>query len=156
MNGSAAALRAIENESMRGQSYDWPDRSCVSLISALCRELGGAEPDYSPILADSEPRAAVKARKAHGGMGAGHQAVLIDAGWAAVDKASLVQPGDVVSLSGRIELVDLTVYDPPRETGTEWTGIVGPDCLVWGWGPRGITAVRSDGSPAFITRYGVA
>ena len=146
-----AASDALESEGA-GVAYAWPERSCVSLIRALCEALDAPAPDHSDFLALSEGRAASLARKRHGSFGAAHQAVLSAAGWMA---AGAVEPGCVVSIEGRVELSDLSVYEP-RADGLEWTGIVGPDYMTWGWGPHGLATVRSAAEPAFITRYGAA
>ena len=144
-----AAQTALELEG-RGEAYAWPERSCVSLIRALCAALGAPEPDHAAFLSRTEGQAASLARRRHGSLGAAHQAVLAAACWR---PAEGMEPGDVVSIPGRVVLADLSVY-APKGAGLEWTGIVGPDYMAWGWGPRGLFVVREGAEPAFITRYG--
>ena len=147
---AAAALAAIEAQAATGSSYSWPDRSCVSLVEALCAALGVAAPAYGPWRKLREARATARVRRSYGGMGAGHQAGLTANGWQALDPSLPVEPGDVVSYAGLVVLSDWSRHDPTKP-GIDFTGIAGPDGHVYGWGPGGIATVV-EGVPGWLTR----
>ena len=156
-----AALRAIESEAGRGSSYEWGERDCSTLIRSVCRELGCVEPPYGDGWASlAEGRAAVRAVREFGSLGDAHQqALILHSGWSAVTRLDSVgwarrnrrvvewpcarlQPCDVVSYAGEVEMTDGTRYEPKREE-LHWTGVVGPECRVWGWTSRGLSTLVS-------------
>lgn len=144
-----AVLEALRSEGASGEGYRWPDRSCVSLIRALCRALGVPEPAYGPWLALSERDAGAKALAEYGGMGPGHQAGLLATGhWEAVEPPA--RAGDVVSWEGVVRTANGTVYAPPAPWA-HGTGICGIHGFRWLWTLKGLDRVEP-GPEAFVTR----
>ena len=149
MDPAKAVLAALDEEGASGEGYQWPDRSCVSLIRALCRHGGTPEPSYAPWEALSEREAASRAVREYGSMGAGHQAGLAATGaWEAVEGHP--RPGDVVSWRGRVETMNGEVYDPPAE-GFEATGVCGVYGFRWMWTGKGLSTVVR-GEVGYVTR----
>ena len=147
MDPAKAVLEALRSEDAGG--YRWPDRSCVSLICALCRALGVPEPAYGPWLRLSEPEAARKAFAEYGGMGQGHQAGLVATGhWDAQEPPA--RAGDVVSWEGVVRTMNGTVYTPPYEWAHA-TGVCGIHGLRWMWTHQGLDRVAPC-PEAFVTR----
>ena len=138
-----AALRAIEGERGRanGEGYRWGVRDCSTLIQAVCGTLGVPFPraTYLPFRELPESRATILALRRYGSLGAGHCSALQDAGWTRLDPGELLEPCDVVSVSGTVRLASET-YNPARAE-LHYTGIVGPDCRIWGWTSRGLFPV---------------
>ena len=152
MDKTGAALKAIEAQAARGRAYQWPERSCVSLVQAVCAALGVARPDYGDFTRLTEARAVVLALRRYGGMANGHQALLQLVGWSPIHDSAALEACDVVSMGGVVVLSDYSRHDPPCPEGVEWTGVVGPDGHVWGWGPTGLVTVAS-GIPCRVTRW---
>lgn len=150
MDPARAVLAALAEEGASGEGYRWPDRSCVSLIRALCRAGWTSEPAYGSWLPMTEREAAVRALKEYGGMGAGHQAGLTATGaWEAVSFGH-PRPGDVVSWIGRVETMNGEVYDPPA-AGFEATGVCGVYGFRWMWTTKGLSPVVR-GEVGYVTR----
>ena len=153
MNAKAradAALAALEAEAARGAGYAWPDRSCVSLIEAVCAALGGRAPDYAAFRTQGERQAARTAIARYGSLGSGHQQILQAAGWSKMPLEAPVLACDAVSCEGRVVMADGTEY-APRRAEAHWTGVVGPEGLVWGWTPHGLSTV-AQGAVSHVTR----
>ena len=157
MDPAQAALAALTEEGRSGLPYRWPNRSCVSLIRALCRHLGTPEPAYGPWEAMSEREAALKAVKGYTSMGTGHQAGLVATGrWRRVEtkdadgRTVAPRAGDVVSWTGEVLAANDEVYTPPA-AGFEATGICGVHGIRWIWTQQGLCHVAA-GTIGFITR----
>lgn len=146
-----AALAAVREESTRtpGAGYLWGERDCASLICALCRALGRPVPAYDPYRGVAEGRAAQRALRRYGSLGAGHQAGLAATGrWAPADLP--LEDGDVVSVAGRIERGG--VLYAPRHPALDLTGITAAG-RWWTWQPKGLIGVHTHGlAPSYITR----
>ena len=172
LDWSRAACRAIETEAARGAAYEWGTRDCSTLIEAVCRELGSAVPPYAGQhwREKGEARAAVKALREYGSLGAAHQRGLVEhCGWTAsraperteswsiagpelrLHDSGVVRPCDVVSYEGKVLFADSTCYEP-RRPAMHATGIAGPECAVWMWTERGLSTVCS-GTLSHLTRF---
>lgn len=142
-----AALAALAAEAARPGGYSWPERSCVSLVEALCRAANTPPPDYGEWRSLGEVRATALALARHGTLGRAHGAVLARTGaWAAVRPGPPVA-GAVRALAGTVTGRDGTVYRPPRPQ-CELVAVVGPDLVPWLWSPHGLTYAVSWGETA--------
>ena len=150
---SQAVLAALTAEGASGGGGSWPERSCVSLIRAVCRELGVPAPPYEPWEALGEREAGRKAIAEFGSMAAGHQGGLVATGhWEAVDaEEGLPRPGDVVSFDGPVLARNGELYTPPRPEA-QMTGLCGIYGMRWVWTPKGLTSVQTPYRASWITR----
>lgn len=153
MTPTEAVLAALHEEGASGEGSAWPERSCVSLVKALCRALDVPAPAYGPWEALGERQAARDAIAAFGCMGAGHQGGLVATGrWEAVDPATgHPQPGDVVSWDGQVQASSGEVYTPARPEA-QATGVCGVYGFRWLWMPSGLSTVHTPRRVAYITR----
>ena len=149
---AALALKVLEEAAASGSGYKWPERSCVSLVEATCAALGRQAPAYGPWCRLGEGRATVAVLRSYGGMGAGHQSGLRAVGWNPVEADAPLLACDVVSYKGEVMLADYTRHVPKR-AGMDFTGLVGPDGHVWGWGANGLSHVV-EGKIGRVTRAG--
>ena len=179
---SIAAYRASEEYALvraRGRwgdplpvVYRWPERSCVSMVKALCGALGVPVPAYGPWEALGEREATKACLGQYGSMGTAHQTGLVETGhWEAVapepsafrtedrppdraaDDGSLVfhpRPGDVLSWAGRVLTANEEVHEP-RYPGVDVTGVCGVYGIRWAWTRQGISAVV-EGELSHVTR----
>ena len=157
MERAKAVLAALAEEGKDGADAlpgSWPERSCASLVMALCRALGAPEPAYAPWLALSEKAATVRVLSEYGSMGRAHQAGLVETGhWRAVDvREGRPEPGDVLSWEGPVVTANGARYLPPSE-GCEATGVCGVYGYRWYWskGAPGLSHVVQ-GKVSYITR----
>ena len=148
-----AVLAALADEGASGLGSEWPGRSCVSLIRALCRALGVPEPAYAPWEALGERQAGRDAIAAFGCMAAGHQGGLVATGhWEAVEPdGAHPRPGDVLSWEGVVVARNGEVYTPPKPQA-QATGVCGIRGFRWIWTRAGLSPVHSPRRPSWITR----
>lgn len=159
MDRAEAVLAALEAEGRDGADAlpgSWPERSCASLVIALCRALGVPEPAYAPWLVLGEGEATRRVLGEYGSMGAAHQRGLVETGrWQAVDVGEgRPEPGDVLSWTGPVVTANGARYLPPSE-GCEATGVCGVYGFRWYWseGIPGLSHVLQ-GQVSHITRAG--
>lgn len=141
-----AALDAVQAEAARapGAGYAWGVNDCSTLICALCRALGRPEPAYGPFRGEGEAKAAARALRRYGTLGAAHQVLLVETGgWVA--QAGAAQDGDVASVAGRVA-GEGVVYVPARPE-MHLTGIVAGG-RWWTWQPSGLVGMRCGALPA--------
>ena len=157
MDPATAVLAALEEEGASGLGYVWPERSCCSLVRALCRHLGTPEPAYGPWEALDERKAGVECVRSYGSMGVAHQTGLIQTGaWEHVavkddeERTVAPRPGDVISFEGKVWADNGEVYTPPA-TGFEVTGVCGVYGFRWYWSAKGLATVAL-GTITRITR----
>ena len=150
-NLATAVTAALEKESARGGGYEWGVKDCTSLIRSLCTELGVPLPDYSPLEGADEARSTAITLRKYKTIGAAHQQRLCDTGaWSPHSPRYGLEPGRVVSLGGNVRTFDYGVYVPLRES-LHWTGLVGADCRIYGWGMNTLTYVTAFGSLDYVT-----
>ena len=134
----AAAQGAIEAEAARPGGYEWPARSCVSLVEELSRRACGIVPDYSEARALGEARCAALARTRYGSFAAAHGAILERTGaWVRVGGPRPF-PGHVVALAGDVLGRDGSRYRPSLPS-LQLLAVVGPEGAPWWWSPHGLT-----------------
>ena len=177
MDTATAVLDALDAEGACGLGFVWPERSCVSLVKALCGALGLPSPAYGPWEAMGQRAATVACLERYGSMGAAHQAGLVETGhWMAVERepcafaavdrpADLgpedlglpadervfhVRPGDVLSWDGVVLTANEEVYEPPM-AGCDMTGVCGVYGLRWVWTRQGLSHVV-EGELGRVTR----
>ena len=177
MDPAEAVLDALDAEGASGLGFAWPERSCVSLVKALCAALGVPVPAYGPWEALGQRQATAACLDRYGSMGAAHQTGLVETGhWQAVERepcaflpkdrpgevrpedlglheGELVlhtRPGDVLSWEGVVLTANEEVYEPPA-AGCDMTGVCGVHGLRWVWTRQGLSHVV-EGELGHVTR----
>ena len=147
-----AARAAIESQIAGGGTYQWGERDCGTLITAVCRSLGLPAPPYGPWWAKTERKALSDALKRWKSLGAAHAGGLkATRHWLELQAWDVWRPCDVVSVGGSVLCADGTAYNPPR-AGAELTGVVGPSMDLWVWGKQGLTTVDDEMRVTHLTR----
>lgn len=126
-----AAIRAIDSQ--QGQ-YHWPDRNCVQLAKALCRELGTQEPRCDDILGRTELGAVKFAMKTYGGLGYAYLERLKEVGWKEI--LGRGRAGDIGLIGGLV-----TPFNPDGEKPGMEILTVYASGAYYGWSHQGLVPV---------------